>query len=54
MIRVAGEEALELGLLMGTEVPFYREEETDVLCFHHLMVQEFLAALYISELPKVH
>ena len=49
MIRVAGEEALELGLLFGTENLTQQEEETDVLCFLHLMLQEFAAAIFLSE-----
>ena len=47
MIRVAGEEALELGLLFGTES--MEEDEADALCFAHLMLQEFAGGLYISE-----
>ena len=47
-------EALELGLLMGAENITVKEEETEVLCFTHLMLQEFAAGKYISELPKVH
>ena len=52
MLRVAGE-ALELGLLMGTENMMPQEEETEVFSFPHLMLQEFLASLYLSQLPKV-
>ena len=47
MIREVGEEALELGLLFGTES--MEEDETDALCFAHLMLQEFVGGLYISE-----
>ena len=47
VIRVAGEEALELGLLFGTES--MEEDEADALCFAHLMLQEFAGGLYISE-----
>ena len=47
MIRKAGEEALELGLLFGTES--MEENEADALCFAHLMLQEFVGGLYISE-----
>ena len=43
---MAGEKALELGLLFGTEIP--QGEELDVLCFQHLMLQEFAAAVFIS------
>ena len=38
--------ALELGLLFGTEIP--QGEELDVLCFQHLLLQEFAAAVFIS------
>ena len=53
VIRVAGEEALELGLLFGTENLTPQEEETDVLCFAHLMLQEFTAGIFIGEQDKV-
>ena len=53
VLRVAGKEALELGLLMGTENMTPQEEETAVFSFPHLMFQEFLASLYLSQLPKV-
>ena len=53
MIRLAGEEALELGLLFGTENLTPREEETDVLCFLHLLLQEFAATKFIAEADKV-
>ena len=53
MIRVAGEDALELGLLFGTENLTPQEEETDVFCFQHLMLQEFVAAHFISLQDKV-
>ena len=53
VLRVAGEEALELGLLMGTENMTPQQEETEVFSFPHLMLQEFLASLYLSQLPKV-
>ena len=43
MIRVAGEEALELGLLFRTENLAPQEEEEDVLCFSHLLLQKFMA-----------
>ena len=53
MIRVAGKEALELGLLFGTENLTPQEEETDVLCFLHLLQQEFAAAIFLTEQPIV-
>ena len=53
MIRVAGKEALELGLLFGTEDLTSQEEETDVLCFLHLLLQEFAAAIFLTEHPIV-
>ena len=46
---MAGAEALELGLLFGTENLTPQEEETDVLCFLHLMLQEFAAAIFLSD-----
>ena len=42
----ATQEALKLGLLFGNEIP--RGEELDVLCFQHLLLQEFAAAVFIS------
>ena len=42
----AGPQALELGLLFSTEIP--QEEEVDALCFQHIMLQEFAAAVFIS------
>ena len=51
VIRVAGEKALELGLLFGTEIP--QGEELDVLCFQHLMLQEFAAGVFVSIQDKV-
>ena len=53
VVREAGEEALELGLLIGAEDPNPQEEETEMLCFPHLLFQEFAAANYIAELAKV-
>ena len=38
---------MELGLLFGTER--MEEDERDVLCFAHLMLQEFAAGFYLSE-----
>ena len=48
----AGEEALDLGLLIGAEDPDPQEEETEMLCFPHLLFQEFVAANYVSVLTK--
>ena len=53
VVRVAGEKALELGLLFGTENLTPQEEETDVFCFAHLMLQEFVAAIFIAGQDKV-
>ena len=53
VVRVAGEEVLELGLLFGTENLTPQEEETDVLSFAHLMLQEFTAGIFIGEQDKV-
>ena len=54
MIRVAGKAALELGLLFGTENLTPQEEETDILCFPHLLIQEFVGAYFLSKCDKVH
>ena len=53
VVRVAGEEALELGLMFGTENLTPQEEDTDVLCFPHLLIQEFVAGYFLSKLDKV-
>ena len=53
MIRVLGEEALELGLLFGTENLTPQEEETDVLCFPHLLIQELVGDYFLSKLDMV-
>ena len=50
---MAGEEALELGLLFGMENTTPQEEESDVLCFLHLLLQEFAAAIFLTEHPIV-
>ena len=52
-MRVAGEEALELGLLFGTEDLSPQEEEIDVLCFQHLLLEEFVAGHFISQQDMV-
>ena len=49
--EMVGEEALELGLLFGIEIP--QEEEMDALCFLHHMLQEFAAGVFISRQEKV-
>ena len=54
VIRETGTEALQLGLLIGTEDPNPKEEETEMLCFPHSLFQEFVAAHYIAALTKVH
>ena len=48
---MAGEKALDLGLLFGTEIP--QGEELDVLCFQHLMLQEFAAGVFVSIQDRV-
>ena len=53
VIREVGAEALQLGLLIGTEDPNPQEEETEMLCFPHSLFQEFVAAHYIAEVHKV-
>ena len=53
VVREAGEEALDLGMLIGAEDPNPQEEETEMLCFPHLLFQEFVAANYVSVLTKV-
>ena len=51
MIDKVGENALELGLLFGVEIS--QEEETDAVCFQHVMLQEFTAAVFIARLDKL-
>ena len=48
---MVGEEALELGLLFGIEIP--QGEELDALCFLHHMIQEFAAGVFISKQERV-
>ena len=50
---MAGKEALELGLLMGTENMTPQEEEQDVFSFPHLLLQEYTAAIFIAQLDQV-
>ena len=54
VVRLVGEEILELGLLFGAENLSPREEEMDVLCFPHLLIQEFVAGYFLSKCDKVH
>ena len=53
ILEAVGPEAFELGLLMGTESDPTEEEETQVYCFHHLLLLEYTAAKYISVLKRV-
>ena len=53
ILEAVGNEAFELGLLMGTESDPTEEEETQVYCFHHLLLLEYTVAKYISVLRKV-
>ena len=48
-----GNEAFELGLLMGTDSDPTQEEETQIYSFHHLLLQEFVAAKYVATLDEV-
>ena len=48
-----GKEAFELGLLVGTESDPTEEEQTTVFSFHHLLLQQFAAAKYLTGLDKV-
>ena len=54
IIQAVGQEAFELGLLMGTESDPLEEEQTQVYCFHHLLLLEYTAARFVSTLPKVY
>ena len=47
-----GEEAFELGLLMGTESD-PTEEQMQVYCFHHLLLAQFVASKYVATLDPV-
>ncbi len=53
ILEKAGPNALNLGLLMGTEDDPREEEQKEVLSFHHLLIMEFLAGKYISTLSEV-
>ena len=53
VIRVAGEEALNSGCYLGTENLTPQEEETEVLCFAYLLIQEFVAGNFVSKFDKV-
>ena len=48
ILEAVGPEAFELGLLMGTESDPTEEEETQVYCFHHLLLLEYCAAKYAA------
>lgn len=50
VIQVAGEEALDIGILSGIVL---EAEEVDGLMFPHLQFQEFVAAKYVAERPQV-
>ena len=52
-MKTVGEEAFQLGLLMGTESYPKEEEQTTVFSFHHFLVQQFTAAKYVVTLDKV-
>ena len=53
IINIVGPKAFELGLLMGTESDPLEEKQTQVYCFHHLLIQQFMAAKYVASLDKV-
>ena len=48
ILQFVGEEAFSLGLLMGTE-----GEEDQLFCFHHLLLQEFVAGKFVATLNEV-
>ena len=53
VISTAGQEAVELGLLFGTESNTLHEEEPDVLSFGHKSLQEFVGGKYVAEMSQV-
>ena len=53
ILQSIGQEAFELGLFMGTESDPLEEEQTQVYCFHHLLLLEYTAAKYVFTLNKV-
>ena len=53
ILKAVGPEAFELGLLMGTESDPLEEEQTQVYCFHYLLLLEYTAANYVATLSKV-
>ena len=50
-----GEEAFELGLLFGTETDDWvsPEEEEQTFCFQHLILQEFVAGMFVANQDRV-
>ena len=52
-MEAVGEEAFELGLLMGTESDPMEEEQLQVYCFHHLLLTQFVASKYVATLDAV-
>ena len=52
-MKTVGEEAFQLGLLMGTESDPKEEGQTTVFSFHHFLLQQFTAAKYVVTLDKV-
>lgn len=53
VVSVAGQEALQLGILFGTENPSAQDEYEDVFSFGHKSLQEFAAGGHVAKMNKV-
>ena len=53
ILEIVGDEGLKLGLLIRTQSSSTQEVETELFCFHYLLLQEFVAGKYVATLPKV-
>ncbi len=49
IIRAAGSEALELGLLMTEELDVNSEEDEEYYSFQHKLIHEYVAACYVAK-----
>ncbi len=49
IIRAAGREALELGLLMTEELDVNSEEDEEYYSFQHKLIHEYVAACYVAK-----